>query len=398
MAFIKKFTDKNERVYYKVQVSAGRGRKVTRTWRPNDGWSAKTIQRELNKFAAELENDLRDGVIVPRYEQIEKERVAELEAAKIKTLRQYADGVFMPAKEITFSENARSNYRQFLDKHILPVLGEQQITDIDAAMITKFIIDFQKKGYAHSTAIKLYNILNGIFEMAYLSDTIPVNPMGRVKRPASRKSETVSEDNHKAYTAAELAHILSCADQEPLKWRTYIYILIQTGIRRGEACGLQWDDIDFQSGDITIRRNLQYTTGKGVYLESPKNGKSRVVDVDAKTLDLLRRLRQEQNSQTPALYVFTQDNSDQPMFPQTPTRYFKKFGEKYGVEDFHPHKLRHTHASIAITNGADPASVGERLGHSDASVTMRIYTHANQESIKRAGDIFRKAIPDDPSE
>ena len=123
MAFIKKFTDKNERVYYKIQVSAGRGRKVTRTWRPNDGWSAKTIQRELNKFAAELENDLRNGIISPRHERVEKARIAELEAAKIKTLRQYADDVFMPAKEITFSENARYNYRQFLDKHILPVLG-----------------------------------------------------------------------------------------------------------------------------------------------------------------------------------------------------------------------------------------------------------------------------------
>lgn len=80
------------------------------------------------------------------------------------------------------------------------------------------------------------------------------------------------------------------------------------------------------------------------------------------------------------------------MNPQTPTRYFKRFSQRYGIEDFHPHKLRHTFASIAITNGADVASVSEKLGHSDKAVTLRMYTHADQESIKRAGDIFRKAL------
>ena len=61
------------------------------------------------------------------------------------------------------------------------------------------------------------------------------------------------------------------------------------------------------------------------------------------------------------------------MHPQTPTWYFKKFGERNGIEGFHPHKLRHSSASIAITNGADVVSVSERLGHSDTAVTLRIW-------------------------
>ncbi len=65
------------------------------------------------------------------------------------------------------------------------------------------------------------------------------------------------------------------------------------------------------------------------------------------------------------------------MYPTSPTRYFQKFGEKYGVENFHPHKLRHTFASIAITHNADVASVSE---------------HANAKSIKAAGDIVRDAL------
>ena len=80
------------------------------------------------------------------------------------------------------------------------------------------------------------------------------------------------------------------------------------------------------------------------------------------------------------------------MHPQSPTRYLKKFSKRHGIPDMHPHKLRHSFASVAITNGADVASVSEKLGHSDKAVTLRMYTHADQESIKRAGNIFRDAI------
>ena len=80
------------------------------------------------------------------------------------------------------------------------------------------------------------------------------------------------------------------------------------------------------------------------------------------------------------------------MHPQSPTRYFQKFGKRYNVKDFHPHKLRHSSASIAITNGADVVSVSERLGHSDTAVTLRMYAHANEESVRRADQIGRDVL------
>ncbi len=80
------------------------------------------------------------------------------------------------------------------------------------------------------------------------------------------------------------------------------------------------------------------------------------------------------------------------MHPQSPTRYLKKFSEKYQVSGLHPHKLRHTFASVAITSNADIASVSEALGHSDKAVTLRMYTHASKESISQAAQIFREAI------
>ncbi len=80
------------------------------------------------------------------------------------------------------------------------------------------------------------------------------------------------------------------------------------------------------------------------------------------------------------------------MHPQSPTHYFRIFGIRYSVPDFHPHKLRHSCASIAITNGADVVSVSEMLGHSDTAITLRLYSHANAESIRRAGEVIRRAL------
>lgn len=392
MASIKQTTDINGAVVFKIQVSNGRGRKVTRSWRPEPGWSAKTIKRELDKFAANLENELAEGTIKTRQEDLEEKRQAALEAAKLKTLRQYADGVFMPAKEATFSENSRSNYQQFLNNHILPVLGNFPMKDITPAMLTKLLLDFQKSGKAHSSSVKLYNILNGIFKMAFLDDSIQENPMLRVTRPKPRKNEHVQEESEKAYTVQQLRHILQCLENEPLKWQAYINLVADTGMRRGEACGLQWSDVDFKKGTITIRRNLQYTSSVGVYVDTPKNRKSRPIDIGPEVIKLLRQLQTEQSSRCISKWIFTQDGSADPMHPQSPTRYFKKFGQRYEVEDFHPHKLRHTSASIALTNGADVVSVSERLGHSDTAVTLRMYAHANEESIKRAGQIVRDAL------
>lgn len=392
MASIKLNETKDGRRFFQISVSRGYGKAPYKTrWYWPDGWSKRTAEREAAKQAA-FELACKNGEVLNRAQKREKAAQEAAEAAKLKTVRQYADGVFMPTKEATFSENARSSYRMFLDKHILPVLGGVLLTEVSPAMISKLLIDFQRAGYAHATTVKLYNILNGIFEMAFLDDSIPMNPMLKVKRPAPRKDEHPKEESDKAYTVQELAYILSCATQEPLQWRVYIALAADTGLRRGECCGLQWADIDFKAGAVTVRRNLQYTATAGVYATSPKNGKVRVVDVGPDVLALLRQLREKQAQSCISKWCFTQEGTAEPMHPQSPTRYFKKFGQRYGVKDFHPHKLRHSSASIAITSGADVVSVSERLGHSDTAVTLRMYAHANEESIRRAGQKVRDAL------
>ncbi|OUN21431.1 hypothetical protein B5G34_11390 [Flavonifractor sp. An82] len=395
MPSTRKMTNKAGDSFYEIRVSRGRSTApLSMRWYPPAGWGQRAIDRELSKVAADFERRCQAGEILSRSERHEREAEARRAAARIQTLKQYSEDVFMPAKTISISENSRSSFQGMLDKWIYPALGDLKLPDITPANITALLLSMQAQGKAHATVVKCYTILNSLFKMAFLADTIPRNPMHKVERPKPRKDEA-RHDEVEAYTVEEVRHILSCLDKEPLKWQVLVRLLIDTGIRRGECCGLQWKDIDFQENTITICGNLCYTPQNGVYLDTPKNGRSRTVDVDPDIMALLRALRSEQAAQAISAYVFTQDGSPEPMHPQSPTRYLKKFAKRYNVPDLHPHKLRHTFASIAITSGADVASVSEKLGHSDKAVTLRMYTHADQESMKRASQIFRDALKQD---
>ena len=388
MASIKKKTTKTGAEFYEIRVSLGRGRsQPTMRWYPPDGWSRRAMERELVKVAADFERRCQDGEILSRRDAKEKAVQDAEEAAKVFTLQQYGETVFMPAKTITISENTRSSFQGYLNKRIYPALGAIKMPDITAARITAFLLSLQAEGLSHGTVVKVYTILRSLFKMAYMGDVIDRNPMDKVERPKPRKDE-IKAPEPEAFTAEELRYILECLEQEPLKWRALVRLMVDTGIRRGECCGLRWRCVDFESNTIIIAGNLCYTPDRGIYLDTPKNGRCRTIGVDPSVMELLRELRDS----TEGKYVFTQDGSVEPMHPQSPTRYMKNFSKKYGVKNMHPHKLRHSFASVAIVSGADIASVSEKLGHGDKAVTLRMYTHADQESINRASNIFREAL------
>ena len=388
----RKKTNKAGQEFYEISVSRGRNKsRLTSRWYVPDGWSQKAIDRELAAVSAEFERQCDAGEVVSRADQREQATQRAAEAAKILTLRQYGERVFMPSKAVTMSENSRANYQNYLDKKIYPALGDIKLPEITPAQISALLLDMQSDGKAHGTVIKAYTILHSLFKMAYMADMIQRNPMDKVERPKPRKDE-IKAEGVEAYTVAEVQQIMESLAAEPLKWRALVHLLIDTGIRRGECCALKWENVDFATGAIKVTGNLCYTADKGVYLDTPKNGRIRTVYAGADTIALLRELRAEQAGKAISAYVFTRESDPEPMHPQSPTRYLKNFSDRYGVPGLHPHKLRHTFASIAITSGADIASVSEALGHTDKAVTLRMYTHASEESISRASQIVHDAI------
>lgn len=401
-------------VSYRIRVSRGydsagkRLKPFETTWQPPDGWSDNAIKRELNRVSGQFEADCRAGLVQTKEERREQEQAQKAENERRRqeeemrvTFSKYID-IFLHEKSTTFSANTRENYDVVL-KRAEPVLGNIKMTDIDYITMKKYIVDLQANGknqfngkpLAYRTIIKHYIVLHALFENAIDNKVIPSNPMRDMKRPKPRKDEVVKTS--KAYTAEEAAHIIGCLNNEPLKWKALVLFMLDSGCRRGEVVGLKWENVDFKNGKVEICRNAQYTAKRGTYITTPKSGKSRVININAPVLELLQTWRREQ-----ALmlfrqgipnngFCFTQENGDM-MNPQTPTWYLQRFGERYKIDSLHPHALRHTMATLSIANGADIVSVSKKLGHADVAITLNVYSHENDEAMRKACNVLNDVL------
>lgn len=410
MASIKQMETKDGKRFFQISVSRGYGKAPYKTrWYWPDGWSRRTAEREAAKQAAEFERACAAGEIMNRAQEKEKAAQEAAEEAKIRTFKQYGEQVFMPTKRINCAEKTRAYYQGALDNHLYPAFGGSRLPEITSAQISAFFLKLKDSGLAHSTVIGIYVTCNQLFKQAYLDESISRNPMDRVQRPRQRKEE--QKKGVEAFTADELKSILSLLDNESLKWRCFVRLLIDTGIRRGEACALRWENIDLKDNSALIKENICYTPEKGVYIDVTKTGRERVVYFSQEVTSLLKQYRNEQIAATSRRkarlikdkqplqfekivipdYVFTERGNSEPMHPDAVNRFFQKFSKKHGIE-IHAHKLRHSFASLAIVNGSDIASVSEVLGHADKATTLRVYSHADEESKRRAAGIVAAAI------
>ena len=325
MASTRDLYTKDGQRYYEIIVSMGRGNpQLTTKWYPQKSWSQKTIDRELEKQKVEFERKCKAGEIVSKKDAKELERKAALESAKIQTLKQYCEAVYMPDLTVRCSENTRSSYQANLDNWIYPALGDFKLPEITATQIEALLVDMQKQKKAHSTVLKVYTVLNCVFKKAYKGKSAAENPMLIVDRPRPRKGE-LRKKKPEAYTAKEILYIRKCLEEEPLTWKALIYFMSDSGLRRGECCGLRWKDLDFKKCTARICGSLGYTSEKGIFYDSTKADKIWTIDVDPYVIDLLRQLKVEQMSKGKlSTYVFTQKDSTEPIHPHSPTKYLMK--------------------------------------------------------------------------
>lgn len=401
-------------VSYQIKVSRGRdkltGKQLTpytMTYTPPEGWSQKAIARELQRVAGEFEAACNRGEILTKEEQKaraqEQAEQAERQKAqeqKKPTFNKYVQ-LFLNEKSATLSAMTIKSYERALQRPAA-VFGEMKLENITFLMVKQFITDLQtakdKNGenlLEHGTIATYYTVLHTLFESAVENGVIEQNPMQRMKKPKPRKDDMPREAL--VYSENEVAYIIECLNKEPLKWRAMVLLMIDTGCRRGEVAGLKWEAINFQTGKVTICRNAQYTKEKGVYITTPKNHKSREIIVNTPVLKVLKEWKKEQallyfsRGQSTGGYCFTL-NDGGILTPDGITAYITRFGKKYNLPGIHPHTLRHTMATLSIANGADVVSVSKKLGHCNPSVTLNIYSHANEDAQRRATEILATAI------
>lgn len=410
-------TTKDGRKFWRIRISRGKGKSCysRQFFWPNKSNGEPTSEKEALRLLDKAVESFAAEVASGTFQNREEKKAAEEERRRIEeeqrkaeeaelTVRQYAETIWLPEKKMELARTTLASYELALDKHILPKIGDRKLKDVSTAELKKLLLDFQQE-HSVSAARTLHVVLRSIFNDAFQTELIPISPMLRIPRPKVPKEVQITSEADKALDEEQLLYVLRCLENESLFWRTFLTLAADTGARRGELAGLQWADIDEKAGTIRIARSLLYTPADGVYISTPKNKKERIVDVGPETLVLLQELKKEQSAREKqraekrgdkvyhlSPWVFGQEGTQDPMHPDSATWFCKKFADKYGIEDFHLHKLRHSAASIAIRNGADIAGVSHRLGHSKVDVTARIYTHATDKQAMTAGQIQRDAI------
>ena len=400
---------------YEIRVARGRdpvtGKQLTpytTRYKPPEGWSAKKAMKQAQVEAAAFEARCRAGEVMTKaerktYEQ-EQIRIAEQakreEASKL-TFSGYVE-LFMKESTISRSDGTLTNYRNVF-RRATPFLGDYKMEEITPVIMRSYITELQTNGVSerngeplsYNTIAKHYNVLHTFFEAAVTDEIIEFSPMQRIKKPKPKKDEIKMES--KALTVDQSKRLIECLKNEPVMWRALVMLLLDSGCRRGEAVALRWDDVDLKSGYTQVKGNAQYTVEKGKYITTPKSGKGRMVILNQPVLAILKEWKREQAKWLLSMglphtgFIFTQDDGEM-LNPNAPTKYLSKFGKKYNFPGLHPHTLRHTMATVSIANGADIVSISKKLGHAAPSITLNIYSHANQEAQLRANKSLEMAL------
>lgn len=267
---------------------------------------------------------------------------------------------------------------------------------ISDALKTKLSALFEpadtKKTLSGSTIQHYHRYISSVLSTAVQWQIIASNPCERVKSPKAERKEAKYLDEKQSL------ELLQCLDEEPIMYKTMFMLILYTGMRRGEACGLTWDDIDLKNEIIDINKTSIYTPERGVFDDDTKNSSSRrVVRVPAPMIEQLRKYKRHQAQQRLKLgdkwensdKLFTTWNG-RAIHPDTVSAWLREFIKRHNLPEVTVHGLRHTNATLLIYNGTNIKTVSSRLGHADVSTTGNIYTHA----IKTADEMAAETLED----
>ena len=184
---------------------------------------------------------------------------------------------------------------------------------------------------------------------------------------------------------------LAALESEPLFWRCFMNVLITCGLRRGEANGLQWGDIDGDTFTLNVARNvtIDKNSPDKIHIGETKGKESRTVPLSPRVYAMLMTFKHEQEEKyngklLPSAYIFCSTvNPYAPQYPTVPTRWQARFVKRHNLPNVSPHDLRHTAATLALEGGADLKQVQQLLGHKDPATTMRFYAGVTEEAERR---------------
>lgn len=286
-------------------------------------------------------------------------------------------------------------FMKTLRKRTYEGIGHVYVDKLTYRHIQNFILSLTKKGVSQKTGGGLSQKTQKHY-VSFISDVLKyaIN-CGMISESPCRNIEIVKTEQKEKniYTLEEEKLLLSRIDEKAkLEYRVYFNLLAYLGLRRGEALGLEYKDINFETGLISIVRTSNYSKKEGTYTSTPKTNSSiRSMVAPPKVLELIKELKVKHEelaenlgdlwTETDRLFIAW---DGKPMHPNTPYNWLERFCKSEGLPFKGLHSFRHTLATQTITNGVDIKTVSSLLGHSVTSTTLNIYAHAVQDSNAKA--------------
>jgi integrase len=294
-------------------------------------------------------------------------------------------------------ESTYETYKMLISVYIIPNIGHLRIGEIRTATLEEFYLHLQTSGRAKTkkdgdtslsskTVRNIASLIGKAFKDAVRLGEIPFNPADSAIKPKLNPADVdfMTPDNLRKYVASIQEHDFGFALQ----------LVALTGMRRGELLGLSWKDVDFKTGQIDINRT-RIRAGNRIIFDTPKSKTSkRIIEIDLHTMQRLRAWKTKQARQRLTVGGLWSDDEDlvvtdpignSPSFSAF-DRMFKHTLRAVGLAQMKFHSLRHSYVIAALRAGGTLKAVSERVGHSDPSVTNRIYNHVIDGDDREVAD------------
>jgi integrase len=311
---------------------------------------------------------------------------------------------WLAAIKPTIRPSTHHSYARNLRLHVLPHLGSVQLRRIDAGMLNTLyaalLADGRKNYAGGGLSPRSVRYIHTIVHRA-LKDAVKWGRLSRNPAEAADPPKAAGRPESTTWTADQLRTFLE-GTRGSRYWAAYL-LLATTGLRRGEALGLRWADLDLDGGRASIRQTviaIEHTVMYG----TPKTTKGRrTITLDSGTVAALREHRKRQAAERLLMGAGWTDNDlvfchpDGTMLhPERFSRGFLETVARIGLPRIRLHDLRHGWATLALQAGVHPKVVQERLGHANISITLDTYSHVvaglHEEAAEQVAALFRASV------
>jgi integrase len=286
-----------------------------------------------------------------------------------------------------------ATYRTMIRLHLNPYIGKRRLDQLQPEHLEQTYKQLLDKGLSPASVLRVHRMLHRALKIAMQRDRVARNVATLVEPPRQERPKTPEP-----LDVEECKRVLAAAEglRNSARWT----VALALGLRQSEALALQWKDIDFDRGTLSVRRGLHRVPGEGLVFTEPKTDCSRrTIAVPAPLVEALRKQRVAQNEERLVAgsewddwdLVFAQPNG-RPLDKHSDYETWIKLLNRAGVRHIRLHDGRHTAATLLLTAGVHPRVVMELLGHSQMRTTTDIYSHVMPALAQEAADRMAKTL------